>query len=45
LLPLTLAFNVLAPRTRGGLVLLLAGNLTVVFAPDVLTVVPITGQG
>lgn len=29
LLPLTLAFNVLAPRTPAGLALLLAGNLTV----------------
>jgi len=27
-LPMTLAFNVLAPRTRAGLVLLLAGNIT-----------------
>jgi hypothetical protein len=32
LLPLTLAFNVLVPRTRAGLVLLLAGNLTVLSA-------------
>jgi hypothetical protein len=29
ILPLTLAFNVLVPRTRGGLALLVAGNLTV----------------
>jgi hypothetical protein len=32
ILPLTLAFNVLAPRTRRGLWLLLAGNLTVLSA-------------
>jgi hypothetical protein len=31
-LPLTLAFNVLVPRTRRGLVLLLAGNLTLLSA-------------
>ena len=30
--PLTLAFNVLAPRTRAGLALLLAGNLTLLSA-------------
>jgi hypothetical protein len=35
-LPLTLAFNRLAPRTRGGLALLLAGNLGVVALPDLL---------
>jgi hypothetical protein len=35
-LPLTLAFNRLAPRTRGGLALLLAGNLGVFVLPDVL---------
>ena len=32
LLPVTLAFNVLAPRTRRGLILLLVGNLTVLSA-------------
>jgi hypothetical protein len=32
LLPLTLAFNLLVPRTRRGLALLLAGNLTVLSA-------------
>jgi hypothetical protein len=32
-LPMTLAFNVLVPRTRRGLALLLAGNLTVLSAP------------
>jgi hypothetical protein len=36
LLPLTLAFNVLAPRTRRGLVLLLVGNLTVLSATEAL---------
>ena len=35
-LPLTLAFNVLAPRSRGGLALLVAGNLTVLSAAAVL---------
>ena len=35
-LPLTLAFNRLAPRTRAGLALLLAGNLGVVALPDLL---------
>jgi hypothetical protein len=35
-LPLTLAFNRLAPRTRGGLVLLLAGNLGLAALPDLL---------
>jgi hypothetical protein len=40
LLPLTLAFNVLVPRTRAGLPLLLAGNLTVLSASSVLSVVP-----
>jgi hypothetical protein len=34
-LPLTLAFNVLVPRTRAGLALLLAGNLTVLSAATV----------
>jgi hypothetical protein len=40
LLPLTLAFNRLAPRGRRGLALLIAGNLTVVSAPDILQTVP-----
>jgi hypothetical protein len=40
LLPLTLAFNVLVPRTRGGLVLLAAGNLTVLSAPSTLRHAP-----
>ena len=40
LLPLTLAFNVLAPRTRRGLVLLLAGNLTVLSIGDALNAIP-----
>jgi hypothetical protein len=40
LLPLTLAFNVLVPRTRMGLPLLLAGNLTVLSASSVLAVMP-----
>jgi hypothetical protein len=35
-LPLTLVFNRLAPRTRGGLALLLAGNLGVLALPDLL---------
>jgi hypothetical protein len=35
LLPLTLAFNLLAPRSRRGLLLLLAGNLTVLSALDI----------
>jgi hypothetical protein len=35
-LPLTLAFNRLAPRTRAGLALLLAGNLGLVALPDLL---------
>jgi hypothetical protein len=39
-LPLTLAFNVLAPRTRAGLVLLLAGNLTVLSAFEIIQSVP-----
>jgi hypothetical protein len=43
-LPLTLAFNVLVPRSRGGLVLLLLGNLTVPLAPTVLAIVE-TDQG
>lgn len=37
LLPLTLAFNVLVPRSRAGLALLIAGNLTVASAPLLLT--------
>ena len=40
ILPLTLAFNVLAPTTRGGFALLLAGNLTALSAPRVLDVAP-----
>jgi hypothetical protein len=36
LLPLTLAFNLLVPGTRAGLILLVAGNLTVLSAADVL---------
>jgi hypothetical protein len=39
-LPLTLAFNVLAPRTPGGLVLLAAGNLTLLSVPSLLRQVP-----
>jgi hypothetical protein len=39
-LPLTLAFNVLAPRTRRGLPLLLVGNLTVLSAFDIIGVIP-----
>ncbi|HEY6477790.1 MAG TPA: hypothetical protein VI456_14525 [Polyangia bacterium] len=35
-LPLTLAFNRLAPRTRAGLALLLAGNLGLFALPDLL---------
>jgi hypothetical protein len=38
-LPLTLAFNVLVPRSRAGLVVLLAGNLTVPLAPSLLGIV------
>ncbi len=40
LLPLTLAFNALAPRTRGGLALLVAGNLTVLSAERAFNVLP-----
>lgn len=40
LLPLTLAFNVLVPRTRRGLVLLLVGNLTVFSAETALRPLP-----
>ena len=40
LLPLTLAFNLLVPRTRRGLVLLLAGNLTVLSAATALRPLP-----
>jgi hypothetical protein len=40
LLPLTLAFNALAPRTRAGLALLVAGNLTVLSASRSFDVVP-----
>jgi len=39
-LPLTLAFNVLAPRTRAGLALLVAGNLSVLATPSLLRDVP-----
>jgi hypothetical protein len=39
-LPLTLAFNVLAPRGRGGLALLLVGNLTALSARRALDVAP-----
>ncbi|HVV50833.1 MAG TPA: hypothetical protein VHO06_14300 [Polyangia bacterium] len=39
-LPLTLAFNILAPRTRRGLLLLVVGNLTVLSTFDVLRMVP-----
>jgi len=39
-LPLTLAFNLLAPRNRRGLVLLLAGNLTVLSAVDIVEAAP-----
>jgi hypothetical protein len=40
LLPLTMAFNLLAPRSRRGLLLLLAGNLTVLSALDIARSVP-----
>jgi hypothetical protein len=40
LLPLTVAFNILVPRTRGGLALLVAGNLTVLSAVTLLTAPP-----
>ena len=40
LLPLTLAFNVLAPRTRWGLALLIAGNLSVFSAADIVQPIP-----
>src|SRR4030095_17190637 len=36
LLPLTLAFNVLVPRTRRGLIVLVLGNLTVLSAANAL---------
>ena len=39
-LPLTLAFNLLAPRTRRGLMLVLAGNLTVLSAFSIVESVP-----
>jgi hypothetical protein len=39
-LPLTLAFNQLVPRTRRGLVFLLAGNLTVASAFDLVRSIP-----
>jgi hypothetical protein len=38
-LPLTLAFNVLVPRSARGLAVLIAGNLTVLSAPALLTIV------
>ena len=41
LLPLTLAFNVLAPRSRRGLALLLAGNMSVLSIVDVLNTLPV----
>jgi hypothetical protein len=40
LLPLTLAFNVLAPRTRRGLALLIVGNLSVFSAVDMVQPTP-----
>lgn len=39
-LPLTLAFNILVPRTRRGLVLLLVGNMTLLSVFDIVRVVP-----
>jgi hypothetical protein len=39
-LPMTLAFNVLVPRTRRGLILLLAGNLTVLSVQDAFRPLP-----
>jgi hypothetical protein len=39
-LPLTLAFNMLAPRTRAGLALLVAGNLSVLAVPSLIRDVP-----
>lgn len=39
-LPLTLAFNILVPRTRAGVALLLAGNLTVLSASRVSQPIP-----
>ena len=39
-LPMTLAFNVLAPRGRRALLLLVLGNLTVLSAFDILQMVP-----
>jgi hypothetical protein len=39
-LPLTLAFNVLVPRTRAWLVLLVAGNLTALSAPHLAKDLP-----
>jgi hypothetical protein len=39
-LPLTLAFNVLAPETPAGLALLAAGNLTVLSAPELVADIP-----
>ena len=39
ILPLTIAFNILVPRSRLGLVALVAGNLTLLSAPSALAVV------
>jgi hypothetical protein len=39
-LPLTLAFNVLVPRSARGLAVLIAGNLTILSAPVLFTIVP-----
>jgi hypothetical protein len=39
ILPLTVAFNILVPRTRAGLALLVIGNLTVLSAPSALAIV------
>ena len=39
-LPLTLAFNVLVPRSARGLAVLIAGNLTILSAPALLKIVP-----
>jgi hypothetical protein len=40
LLPLSLSFNVLCPRSRGGLALLLVGNLSVLSTPHILSPPP-----
>src|SRR4029077_7205081 len=44
-LPLTLAFNVLAPRSRAGLALLVAGDLTFLSAPGTLRAPPLEQRG